>query len=229
MANDHFDPRSILSTGYLRVRSSGPAPAERTIADGWEGDPRYPGGPGSSALPSPSEIWTGARLFDLGAPQAFLIDSISDIATTLSRLCRFGGRGLPRFYSVAEHSILCDQIARDKGVPQVYRRTILMHDAAEAYIGDIVSPLKGMLRPADIEGIENRILSAIFERFEILPGFSWKEIDLAAFAVEKRDLYPSAPSWGEPTPGPWSAPVYGSNMDGAALEFVKRADALGIR
>lgn len=205
MPYDNHDVRAILGLPRARAAADAPPP------------------------PRPSEIWTGARLFDLDAPQAFLIDSITDIATTLSRVCRFGGRGLPRFYSVAEHLILCDQIARDKGVPQVYRRTILMHDAAEAYIGDIVSPLKGMLRPADIEGIENRILSAIFERFEILPGFSWKEIDLAAFAVEKRDLYPSAPSWGESTPGPWSAPVYGANMDGAALEFIKRAEALGIR
>ena len=53
---------------------------------------------------------------DLAAPSSIFVGSPVEIATALSRLARFNGWG-PRFYSVAEHSILCDEIARADGVP----------------------------------------------------------------------------------------------------------------
>jgi hypothetical protein len=69
---------------------------------------------------------------------------IEDIAHSLSQICRFGGHC--RFsYSVAQHSLLvCDLVG--KRIINERRKEIqlwgLLHDAAEAYYGDIISPIK---------------------------------------------------------------------------------------
>jgi hypothetical protein len=83
--------------------------------------------------------------------------SIEDIAHALSMLCRFNGQCL-RFYSVAEHSVhVSCEIAPELAFVG------LMHDAAEAYIGDVPSPLKGELR--DFKGIEDKLIAAIAAKF----------------------------------------------------------------
>lgn len=81
--------------------------------------------------------------FDLLDPQPDQF-TLSDIAGALSKICRFGGQ-IDYFYSVAEHSVHCfDQADRDGASPAVCRLA-LFHDAAEAFIGDVVKPLKVML------------------------------------------------------------------------------------
>ena len=88
---------------------------------------------------------------------------IEDIAHALSMLCRFNAQCL-RFYSVAEHSVhVSYEIAPELALVG------LMHDAAEAYMGDVPSPLKRELR--DFKGIEDRLIAAIGERF----GFAMPE------------------------------------------------------
>jgi hypothetical protein len=83
-------------------------------------------------------------------PDAILIE---DIAHALSMLCRFNGQCL-RFYSVAEHSVhVSHEIRPDLAMVG------LMHDAAEAYLGDVPSPLKGQLR--DFPIIEANLIRAI--------------------------------------------------------------------
>lgn len=93
---------------------------------------------------------------------------IDDVFTTLSHQCRFGGRG-QRFYSVAQHSLLTARIAYDMadGHPKRQRIALgaLCHDFAEAYIGDIVKPLKVLI--PGIERIEAAILHAISVTCEI--------------------------------------------------------------
>jgi hypothetical protein len=82
---------------------------------------------------------------------------IEDIAHALSMLCRFGGHCL-RFYSVAEHSVL---LARAAPVP--YKLWALLHDAAEAYVTDVIRPVKPHL--VGYREIEARIMRAICVRF----------------------------------------------------------------
>lgn len=90
-------------------------------------------------------------------PEAFTLE---DIATGLSRVARFNGQ-TSRRYSVAEHSINVASLVAPK-----YRLAALLHDAAEAYICDIPSPLKALLGSAYRE-VEHRISRAIGHKFGV--------------------------------------------------------------
>lgn len=107
-----------------------------------------------------------------------------DIAYALARICRFNGHTRCH-YSVAEHSIRVAAL-----VPVEHQLAALLHDAPEAYIGDVSSPLKALL--PEYRAIEQRIWSAICERFGIpteLPQCV-KQADLTMLATERRDLMP---------------------------------------
>jgi 5'-deoxynucleotidase YfbR-like HD superfamily hydrolase len=82
------------------------------------------------------------RYFDYSAPAAADI-CIEDIARSLSMTCRFRGH-VTGFYSVAEHSVLVRQLVIEAGRPDL-GLAALLHDAHEAYIGDIPTPLKVVL------------------------------------------------------------------------------------
>src|SRR5258708_39476115 len=75
--------------------------------------------------------------FDFCAPASSCFN-IEDIAHGLANICRYAGQ-CKRFYSVAEHSILVSQTAKG------FEYEALLHDAAEAFVGDISRPLKQML------------------------------------------------------------------------------------
>lgn len=62
--------------------------------------------------------------------------ALHDIVQPLSNICRFAGQ-LPYFYSVAQHCVNVSHI-----VPEPFAFTALMHDTAEAFTNDIVTPLK---------------------------------------------------------------------------------------
>lgn len=85
-------------------------------------------------MPAHIRTFTG-KLIDLAAPEVKDI-SILDISRGLSHLCRFAGQ-LPRFYSVAQHSVLVSQLVD----PEV-KCYGLLHDASEAYMGDLSRNLK---------------------------------------------------------------------------------------
>jgi hypothetical protein len=66
---------------------------------------------------------------------------VIDIVQALSNICRFNGH-IPSFYSVAEHSVRAANFALEENLGQEIALTLLLHDAAEAYVGDMVRPLK---------------------------------------------------------------------------------------
>lgn len=135
----------------------------------------------------------GGTLFDLARPETSAV-TLHDIAYALGRICRFGGH-TSRFYSVAEH---CVHVARL--VPFDLGRAALMHDASEAFIGDVTRPLKAML--PEYKVIEARIEATLASRFagERQPPLELhhslvKAADLAMCAAEARFLMPNAPGY----------------------------------
>jgi len=69
------------------------------------------------------------------------VPSLEDIALALSRIPRFGGHCRTP-WSVLQHSLVCEQIARNDGRTKMTRLIALLHDAHEALTGDVPSPLK---------------------------------------------------------------------------------------
>ena len=83
---------------------------------------------------------------------------IEDIAHALTYQCRFGGH-LTKFYSVAQHSLNCSYlINNDKN-----KLAALLHDASEAYLLDIPSPIKKGL--SNYKEIEDKLMTVIAEKF----------------------------------------------------------------
>lgn len=121
---------------------------------------------------------------------------IEDIAYALSMICRFGGH-CSRFYSVAEHSV---HVVHN--VSPENRLWGLLHDASEAYIGDMVRPLKRNL--PDYQAAENRMMYAVQVHFS-LPGLGIpdevKRVDNAMLATEAGQLMRRPPNtWTLPEP-----------------------------
>lgn len=88
------------------------------------------------------ETFTGRHFWPLDPrPDELCID---DIAHALASICRFNGH-CARHYSVAEHSLFCAQYARAMGWSEEVQLACLMHDASEAYLCDIPSPIKPYL------------------------------------------------------------------------------------
>jgi len=118
--------------------------------------------------------------FDLMSPSCNSF-GLDDIAHALGNTCRFGGH-TKQYYSVAQHCVLVSQI-----VPEKHAWAALMHDAAEAFIGDLPTPIKNML--PYYQAMENEIQQAICERLDVPETNGHiKHADLVALATERRDL-----------------------------------------
>jgi hypothetical protein len=108
-----------------------------------------------------------------------------DIAHALSLLCRFNGH-VDRFYSVAEHCLLLSHYVSEENALWA-----LLHDATEAYVGDMVRPLKRSM-PAYVE-VEDRVMDAIRERFDLPLGMPREvhQADSRILLNERNTLMPN--------------------------------------
>ena len=108
---------------------------------------------------------SGRRL-DLLDPSALDVE-IEDIAHGLARVARWNGQTVgPHIFSVAQHTLLVEEIARARtpGLDKRARLAILLHDAPEYVIGDMISPFKVVIGGA-YKAVEARLLTAIHLRF----------------------------------------------------------------
>lgn len=143
------------------------------------------------------QTYTGV-VFDIESPTSDMVRLV-DIAHALSMQCRYNGH-CNSFYSVAEHSATMVEILAREGHPREVLRAALMHDAAEAYVGDILSPLKRLL--PGLKAIEGRIERVIAERFGLL--YPWPE---AVKAADLRMLRTEADQIMNAPPRPWTIEI----------------------
>ncbi len=136
------------------------------------------------------KTYSGHR-FDYEDIENNFID-IFDIAHGLSNTCRFSGQ-CNSFYSVAQHSVLVSY-----QVPPYHAFEALMHDAAEAYMCDIPTPLKVLL--PGYKELEDKVLAKVWEVYQ-LSGMAWEDIKIAdreLLRAEFRDLLKHTYEEGEP-------------------------------
>jgi hypothetical protein len=110
---------------------------------------------------------SGRRL-DLLDPSPLDVE-IEDIAHGLARVARWNGQTIgPHIFSVAQHSLLVERIAAElePSIGRAERLFMLLHDAPEYVIGDMISPFKAVIGDA-YKSVENRILGAILLRFSL--------------------------------------------------------------
>ncbi len=138
----------------------------------------------------PTILTLNGAFFDYRAPEQHQF-AIDEIAHALANLCRFTGH-TRSFYSVAQHSVLVCDLA-----PPEHRLEALLHDAHEAYVGDVNSPLKSLL-PMYRE-VEARCEAALRRQFRLpeRKATAVKLADHTAYQIERFVLMP----WGDDAPG----------------------------
>lgn len=161
------------------------------------------------------------RPFVLRAPHVEPVHLFTEIAPALARIPRFNGHTIEP-YSVAQHSVLCAEAAEDEtGDPELAAHCLL-HDAHEAYVGDLTSPVVAALIEQLADGVDastvrmvsraraqnfdsswQRIKGGIDAEVTFAAGLTLeghmahraavKAIDLRALRTERDDLM--APGW----------------------------------
>lgn len=149
------------------------------------------GGGMHPAGPTTIDTYSGRRI-DLAHPTPAAI-CVQDIAHALSNACRFIGHPTV-FYSVAEHSCLVHDLVLAAGHGARWAAAALYHDAHEAYLGDVATPLKPLIGPA------YAALAAKMDRDAVAPALGLdpreftdpivKGADAWAFLIEARRLRP---------------------------------------
>lgn len=125
---------------------------------------------------------------------------IHDIAHSLSMQCRYAGH-VPFFYSVAEHCVRAvelmaqdGQLSRDDLRGHKTARSILLHDADEAYLQDLVSPVKNRPEMEAYRNAGDRIHDLVATKYECLPmvdgqhHFMVKAFDVEAYLWERENI-----------------------------------------
>lgn len=165
---------------------------------------------------------------------------IRDIAHALAHTCRFGGH-CRVFYSVAEHSIRVAKWLADSGQDTTTILCGLLHDAAEAYLVDLPTPLKAVTLTGGVgvptgswSTIEGAITDDIHDAMGAMSGgTAWKSIhkaDKVLLVTEARDLL-------QPPRRPWNIDaepldnviVWPMSPIEAEREFLRHYDELQCR
>jgi hypothetical protein len=134
------------------------------------------------------QTFTGRR-FDVFAPNPDHIHLL-DIATALAHTCRFSGH-VPYHYSVGQHSLLMSRV-----VPPAVALEALLHDAAEAYLGDVPRPIRQGLQ--DYNAVMGLVETAVAQRFGLV--YPWPdaihEADMRMVITEAHAFNKDTTGWG---------------------------------
>jgi 5'-deoxynucleotidase YfbR-like HD superfamily hydrolase len=154
-----------------------------------------------------------------------------DIARALANLCRFGGHSRS-FYSVAQHSVIVSRLVEERTGDAEDAFAALMHDASEAYLGDMPHPLKHRSPlGAAYKAAEDHLEHALRDRFRIKPDVpEIKRVDKALLAAERKAF--SAERWRWPElegVEPLAVELTAWPPDEAAKAFAERYAELDAR
>lgn len=134
----------------------------------------------------PSSIKTWKGRVDPLDPSVDDID-INDIAHALARQCRYNGH-CEGFLSVARHSIWVSYVLELRGYDEWMQLTGLLHDAAEAYLGDLVRPIKQSAFGVEYLKVEKVLEGVIAERFGLDYPFAPEVYDADNYVLTKLEL-----------------------------------------
>ena len=140
------------------------------------------------AAPRAWQRMLSGRRLDLLDPSPLDIE-MADIAHGLARVARWNGQTEgAHIYSVAQHCLLVETVARQRvRLSAPHRLAVLLHDAPEYVIGDMISPFKAVIGDA-YKGVEARLLTAIHLRFGV-PGVLPENLTAQIKAADRAAAY----------------------------------------
>lgn len=118
--------------------------------------------------------------FNLLFPELKMIN-IDDIAHSLSHIARANGH-FHSFLSVARHCVNCAREAKARNLSPKIQLACLLHDASEAYLGDVVSPLKKLL--PEFQKLEDQLIDLIYLKYDL----ELSDDDLEQVAIIDRQI-----------------------------------------
>jgi 5'-deoxynucleotidase YfbR-like HD superfamily hydrolase len=132
-----------------------------------------------SSTPRAWQRMLSGRRLDLLDPSPLDIE-IEDIAHGLARVARWNGQTQgAHIFSVAQHSVLVERIAQTfrEDIDPRLALAVLLHDAAEYVIGDMISPFKAIIGES-YKAVEHRLLAAIHVRFGLPSKLTIEQVRL---------------------------------------------------
>lgn len=150
-----------------------------------------------------------------------------DVADALAKIARFNGHTVGAPYSVAQHCII---VAGQ--LPPAWRPYGLLHDAHEAYVGDVCRPVKQALHrlgaSTAVDALATAADAAILNAAGLIHpvprdiALAVNMADLAALATERRDLMAASALPWEVLPDPLPQVIRPWPWAKAAAEFLER-------